>query len=188
MERNITISLEGAREWYNSNNEALREIALKAFTEEELKQPWESIKTFEDVLKTLGIARSREEKHISTLTNIMPTNISRMMVAQYKLQLIKRALNGADWKPELNNGEIYYSWLRWYPKDSIFDVLWTKIGDFKDTRNNKNYTLLGYTFPNSCTGGLGGFKSKYGVARAFLGLQGCKNKEIAAHLINVSSG
>lgn len=34
--RNITISLKEAREWYNSNNESLREIALKAYSEDEL--------------------------------------------------------------------------------------------------------------------------------------------------------
>ena len=34
--RNITISLKEAREWYKSNNEALREIALKAYSENEL--------------------------------------------------------------------------------------------------------------------------------------------------------
>ena len=34
--RNITISLQEAREWYKSNNKALREIALKAYSENEL--------------------------------------------------------------------------------------------------------------------------------------------------------
>ena len=57
MERNITITLEKAREWYNGDNKSLREVALQAFTEEELKQlPWESIKTFEDAIKALNIS------------------------------------------------------------------------------------------------------------------------------------
>lgn len=34
--RNITISLKEAREWYKSNNKALREIALKAYSEKVL--------------------------------------------------------------------------------------------------------------------------------------------------------
>ena len=37
-ERYVTISFEKAKEWYNSNNPSLKEIALQAFTEEELKQ------------------------------------------------------------------------------------------------------------------------------------------------------
>ena len=35
--RKIEISLDTAKEWYNSNNESLRTVALQAFTEEELK-------------------------------------------------------------------------------------------------------------------------------------------------------
>lgn len=36
MERNIKITLEKAKEWYNSNNESLKDIALQAFSEKEL--------------------------------------------------------------------------------------------------------------------------------------------------------
>ena len=37
-ERCISISFEKAREWYKSNNSSLKEIALQAFTKEELEQ------------------------------------------------------------------------------------------------------------------------------------------------------
>ena len=37
-ERYVTVSLEKAKKWYNSNNSSLKEIALQAFSEEELKQ------------------------------------------------------------------------------------------------------------------------------------------------------
>ena len=36
MERNITITIEKAKEWYNSNYSSLKEIALQAFSKEEL--------------------------------------------------------------------------------------------------------------------------------------------------------
>ena len=36
MERSITITFEKAREWYNSGNTSLKEIALQAFSKEEL--------------------------------------------------------------------------------------------------------------------------------------------------------
>ena len=36
-ERYIKISFEKAKEWYNSNNSSLKEIALQAFTKEELE-------------------------------------------------------------------------------------------------------------------------------------------------------
>ena len=37
-ERYVTISFEKAKEWYNSNNSSLKEIALQAFDKEELEQ------------------------------------------------------------------------------------------------------------------------------------------------------
>jgi len=36
--RNVKISYNKAKEWYNSNNSSLKEIALQAFTKEELEQ------------------------------------------------------------------------------------------------------------------------------------------------------
>ena len=37
-ERYITVSFEKAKEWYNSNNPSLKEVALQAFSKEELEQ------------------------------------------------------------------------------------------------------------------------------------------------------
>ena len=36
-ERNITITIDKAREWYNSENDTLKKIALQAFSKNELK-------------------------------------------------------------------------------------------------------------------------------------------------------
>lgn len=48
--RNVTLTLEKAREWYNSGSADLKEIALQAYKEDELETPyWEKIKTFDDV-------------------------------------------------------------------------------------------------------------------------------------------
>ena len=46
--RNIQISLEEAREWYNSGNSFKKELALKAYSEVEL-----SISTYSDILALL---------------------------------------------------------------------------------------------------------------------------------------
>lgn len=32
-ERNVTVTIDKAREWYNCGNESLREVALQDFTE-----------------------------------------------------------------------------------------------------------------------------------------------------------
>ena len=46
--RNITITIEKAREWYNSGNEALKEAALQAFEEKELIFNYRDITTFKE--------------------------------------------------------------------------------------------------------------------------------------------
>lgn len=41
--RNVTVTLEKAKEWYNSNNESLKEIALQAFSRDEIMLDFENI-------------------------------------------------------------------------------------------------------------------------------------------------
>lgn len=169
MERNVKISLEKAREWYNSGNESLKEVALQAFKESELiVNPWENIKTFEDACRVLGV----NPKGVDL---IYDSHLQNM----YKLQIVRRALN-ADWEPKLNTGTIYYPWMRYYPKGSSYDSSWTPVANFKAKEDNKVYTLVG----GDCSyygGGLGFFGCGYGVVGAAHGLLGCKSKEIAEY-------
>ena len=56
MERNITVTLEKAREWYNSGYSSLKEIALQAFSKEELIGfDFTKIKTFEVIYQMIKI-------------------------------------------------------------------------------------------------------------------------------------
>jgi hypothetical protein len=172
MERNVKISLEKAREWYNSGNESLREVALQAFTEKELiEKPWENIKTFEDACRVL----------IYHGINPMDAGLIRDSYLRnlHKLQIIKIALNGVDWNPNLNTGTIYYPWIKYYPKGSSYDSIWKPVANFKAKEDNKVYTLVGGDyFP--CDG-LGIFGDGYGIVTADLGLLGCKSEEIAKY-------
>lgn len=169
MERNVKISLEKAREWYNSGNESLKEVALQAFKESELiVNPWENIKTFEDACRVLGV----NPKGVDL---IYDSHLQNM----YKLQIVRRALN-ADWEPKLNTGTIYYPWMRYYPKGSSYDSSWTPVANFKAKEDNKVYTLVGGVY-GSYGGGLGTFGYGYGVVYAGLGLLGCKSEEIAKY-------
>lgn len=54
-ERKITITLEKAREWYNSDNISLKEIALQAFSKEELMCNFRSITTLQNACETLNL-------------------------------------------------------------------------------------------------------------------------------------
>ena len=71
MERNITITLEKAREWYNSGNKSLKEIALQAFSKEELTGfDFKKIKTFKEALTALEY-RENNKKYIINTINIV---------------------------------------------------------------------------------------------------------------------
>lgn len=170
MERSIKVSLEKAREWYNSGNESLREVALQAFKEDELVgNPWELIKTFEDACAVLNI-------NPDVVYLIFDNHLQNM----YKLKVIKKALNGVEWEPDLNTGIIYYPWLRYYPKDNNYTPSSTPMANFKAKDNGNVYALVGGDY-NYYDGGIGNFGSGHGDVYASLGLLGCKSKEIAKY-------
>lgn len=86
--RNITITLEKAKEWYKKGG-TYKEMALMAFSEEELRDiEFKDITTFEDVIKALNLNPNdvaQTFEHIKT--------ISKASAASFKLNLIKKALN-----------------------------------------------------------------------------------------------
>lgn len=178
-ERTIKINLDTAKEWYKEGG-FKREIALKAFTEEELKkESWQNIVTFEDACKAIGLSQNTI---ISRINGLKAYYNNKNLIAQYKLNIIRRALND-DWTPQLNEGKIYYSWLRWYPQDNEYSEEWEKVGIFRDLINHKDYTLVGGGDCIDYDGGLGNFGCGYGDAFATQGLLCCKSKEIAIHLV-----
>lgn len=170
MERNVKISLEKAMEWYNSGNESLREVALQAFKESELvEKPWELIKTFEDACRFLNL-------NPDVVYLIFDSHLQNM----YKLKIIKKALNGAEWEPNLNTGIIYFPWLKYHSASSNYNSDLTPIANFKSKDNDNVYTLVGGDY-SYYSGGLGSFGFRHGDVYASLGLLGCKSKEIAKY-------
>ena len=53
--RNVTVTLEKAKEWYNSNNESLKEIALQAFSRDEIMLDFENITSFKEACIASGL-------------------------------------------------------------------------------------------------------------------------------------
>lgn len=83
------VTLDEARELYNSHNKTLKELALKCFSENELKLPsFSEIKTFEDAVTVLGMSIDDENSIVNTLKER-----SKAMAAMYKLNIIRKALN-----------------------------------------------------------------------------------------------
>ena len=99
--RNITVSLEEAREWYNGENQTLRKLALLAYTEKELNEP----QTFKDVLKSLGI----QSINIGMKVNgkeVSNVEIGDELAIHIKLMFIAKYFNGT-WKPEINKTKYF---------------------------------------------------------------------------------
>ena len=192
---NVTfdVTLSKAREWYNSGNKTLKEIALKAFLENELKpHPYSEIKTFEDAVKALGMNLQLELTIVEDIEKE-----SKASAAMFKLNIVLKALNlGQDLHLTKNpeDSEIYYPYNPFVTKSSTYynsDINSGKmevIGKIKS--EGKEYNVLGgYAFGvglafDSSLAGLGYFDSDAGVggANANVVFFGCANEKIAKHL------
>ena len=189
-ERNITVTLNKAKEWFNSGNATLKEIALQAFSEEELTTfDFTKIKTFEDALTALGYKESTKVYIRNTINDT--SMYSRASAAMSKLNIIKKALNfGQDLHltKDPKDSYIYYPYNPFVTKSSTYYKSEINSGKMevigKIKSEGEEYNVLG---GRACIGGhagLGGFDSCNGVGYAFadIGFLGCANKEIAQHL------
>ena len=105
--RNITVSLEEARNWYNSENQTLRRLALQAYTEKELSEP----QNFKEVLESLRVKNLHLNMELAGDTaSIMKlpkeTGISDELTLHMKLAFIAKYFNGT-WKPEINQTKYF---------------------------------------------------------------------------------
>ena len=187
IKRNVSITLEKAQEWYNSSNESLKEIALQAFNESELKFDFRSIKSLCDACNVLGL---NYNEVLSELCYIK--KISKASAAMFNLNIIKKALNlGKElsftknpedshicypFNPIIRRDSIYYS-------DELKDGKIKIVGKFKV--EGETYLILGDSaIANlTCTSGLSAFNSKNGSSQAFsnIAFLGCASREIAEH-------
>lgn len=183
--RNITVTLNKAKEWFNSGNATLREIALQAFGKDELAYNFKNITTFKKACEALGL----NYNDMFYITKNIAT-ISKASAAMFKLNIIRKALNlGQDLHLTKNpkDSYIYYPHNPFVTKSStcykseIDSGKMEVIGKIKS--EGEEYNVLGCyaTF-----GGYAGFGNFYyfdgvGHADADIGLLGCANKEIAQH-------
>ena len=185
-ERNIKITLDKAIEWYNSDNESLKEIALQAFDKDELTYNFKNITTFKKACEALGL----NYDIISIVTKDIAT-FSRASSAMFKINIIRKALNlGQDLHltKDPEDSYIYYPYNPFVTKSSTHYKSEINSGKIEVIGKIKSeveeYNVLG---GRACIGGhagLGGFDSCDGVGYAFadIGFLGCANKEIAQHL------
>ena len=185
-ERNITVTLNKAKEWFNSENATLKEIALQAFDKDELTYNFKNITTFKKACEALGL----NYDDMFYITKNIAT-ISKASAAMFKLNIIRKALNlGQDLHltKDLKDSYIYYPYNPFITKSSTYYKNKINLGKMevigKIKSEGEEYNVLGgYAFIGS-NAGLGYFYSNYGVgnADACFGLLGCATKEIAQHL------
>ena len=186
MEREITVTLEKAREWYSSDNKSLKEIALQAFTKDELIYNFKNITTFKKACEALGL----NYDIISIIAKDVAT-FSRASAAMFKLNIIRKALNlGQDLHltKDPEDFYIYYPYNPFVTKSSIYYKSEINSGKMEIIGRIKNeggeYNVLGGGADTGGYAGLGYFVSSSGVGLtdANVGFLGCANKEIAQHL------
>ena len=189
--RNISLTLEKAKEWYNSGSADLKEVALQAYTEEELTIPeFAKIKTFEDACRALGVPSWKCRDDIAIIDSKVGErkgwleSIDKHLIAIYKLDIIRKALNKGR-NPKMTEGAIYYPYVRFYPAgEKATEVAKSKGWLVGETfiADGKKYSLVGGSYSCFQDIGLSSFSFGYGISNAFLGLLSCKNKEIAQHM------
>lgn len=180
MERNITITLEKAREWYNSDNILLKELALQVFNTNELFE-YTTIKTFKDACDTLNI----DYRHADDLIQYIAES-SKASAAMFKLNIIRKALNlGQDLHlAEDTKGSCIYDPLNPIAIELSTYTFKAKGGEVigKATMEGKIYEIYGNLVSGNTLSGLGCFEFETtGYAYADAGFLGCATKEIAQH-------
>ena len=181
------VTLDEARELYNSHNKTLKELALKCFSGNELKLPsFSEIKTFEDAVKALEMDIDDANAIVNTLKKT-----SKATAAMYKLNIVRKALNywhDLHLTKDPEDSYIYYPYNPFVTKSSTYyksDINSGKMEIIGKIRcEEKEYNVLGGDAPDGSIAGLGYFHSSYGVGGAYadFGFLGCANKKIAQHL------
>lgn len=185
-ERNVTVTLNKAKEWFNSGNATLKEIALQAFDKDELTYNFKNITTFKKACEALGL----NYDDMFYFTKDIAT-ISKASAAMFKLNIIRKALNlGQDLHltKDPENSYIYYPYNPFVTKSSTYYKSEINSGEMevigKIKSEGEEYNVLGGRAYYGGHAGLGYFYSGTGVGDAYanIGFLGCANKEIAQHL------
>ena len=187
MKRIITITLDKAKEWFNSEDESLKEIALQAFSENELKFDFRNITTFEKACEALSLDYDDIN---SVIADMIVFSCSKSSAAMFKLNIIRKALNlGQDLHLTKNpkDSHIYYPCNPFITNKSSYYNNELRLGKMeiigKIKSEGEEYNVLGGS-TNLCNyTGFGNFSTHNDVCAAYvtIGFLGCVSKEIAQH-------
>lgn len=183
--KKLSLSIEEARHLYNSNDEVMKDIALRAYSEDELSFDFSEIKTFEDACFVLSL----DCKKCLCKANGLAID-SNASSALYKLNIIRKALNFGHVLHFTKNSKlsnIYYPYNPIISNDCDYFNYKISSGEVeiigKIRCDGEEYKVLGGHTHYSLLDGFGRFDSTTGVADADtdIALFGCTSKEIAQH-------
>lgn len=184
-ERSITITIDKAREWYNSKSDILKKIALQAFSENELKFDFRNIKTLEDACNALNLDYKDVVREADCIALY-----SKASASVFKLNIVKKALNlghNLNFAKDPKDSFVYYPYNPFVTKSSTCYEKELKAYEMriigKLNNDGEEYYLLGNSAYGSAHEGLSNFNSLNDVCYAFAscGFLGCANEEIAKH-------
>lgn len=177
--RTVEVSLQTAREWYKSGNKALKEVALQAFSEEELtRKSFRDIKTFDDArayLEENEICKDLLKEYYNTLAGSYSEKLCRY-------RIIVAALTSNE-ERKLTTGDCYFPVVQFCEIGKEKNC-WgnKKIGTIK--HDGKKYAVVGGRAVYSAYAGLGAFLSSNGVSYSLtaVGFRSVSSKEIAEYI------
>ena len=177
-ERNMTISIAQAKNWFNSGNKQLQELALQVFDRKELTSDFRHIVTFKDACEVLGLRYS---------TDSIIRTFSRSTSAMYKLNIIRRALNLGQELSFTRGSSFYYPANPFVTENSIHFYEALKAGKMEVIGKIKSegiiYKVLSGLAYNGSGSGLASRQSFGGLCNnnCAMGFLGCASREIAEH-------
>lgn len=177
--RTVEVSLQTAREWYKSGNKALKEVALQAFSEEELtRKSFRDIKTVDDALQYLednNMCDDLIEEYRVTQRGSYSEKIC-------KYRIVVAALTNNE-ERKLKTGDCYYPLVQFCEIGKEKNCWGNKrIGTIK--HDGKKYAVVGGRALNGTHAGLGYFDSSNGVSCSYahLGFRSVASREVAEYI------
>ena len=183
--RNVSITLEKAKEWYKAGGD-LREIALQAFKESELKpRDFTYVTSWERACEVLGLCPAEISEKYSTISEI-----DEQLAYQFLLKIVLQAVNGPDWNTNQQD-TVYVPWL-WSYKEKSDALKWVNekpetrfyIGFYSVKDKVRYLTGGGCDSYGSCFGPRCSGYSIFGLFAdgAGVSLLACKTADIATHV------
>lgn len=117
VKRNITITLEKAIEWYNSGDESLKDLALQAFTKEELIYNFRDITTFK---KACDILDYNYDDIVSKVNRILETKIGGIVMAWVAVTKQGREFISMCKPIRVTDEDNYYGWKDTFTEISLY--------------------------------------------------------------------